>query len=94
MSHMLDDLQLDSLGVNDRLHKDDMYKYEGDKKFNPKSFKSGSSVGYINLSNATDKVIFAQIQILQEIMFNVIPLSRYNLLVGKGGPKCGPNGLH
>ncbi len=51
---VLDDLQLYSQGAEDSLHKYDAYKYEGDEKFNPKSFKSGSSVGYINLNTATE----------------------------------------
>ncbi len=62
-----------------------MHKYEGDEKFNPKSFKSGSSVGYIDRSAVTDEVLFAQIRMLRELMFNVVPLSRYNHLVGNGG---------
>ncbi len=52
-SFVLDNLQLDSRGAKDRLHKDDAHKYEGDEKFNPKSFKSGFSVEYINLNTAT-----------------------------------------
>ncbi len=38
---VLDDLQLDTRGVKDLLCKEEMHKYEGDEKFNPKSFKSG-----------------------------------------------------
>ncbi len=48
LPEVLYDLQLDTRGVKDLLQKEDMNKYEGDKKFNPKSFKSGSSVGYID----------------------------------------------
>ncbi len=48
-SEVLDDLQLDCRGAKDLLHKDDVYKYKGDEKFNPKSFKSGSSLGYVDL---------------------------------------------
>ncbi len=84
---VLDDLQLDTRGVKDLLHKEYMHKYEGDEKFNPKSFKSGSSVGYINHSEVTNGVLFAQIRMLRELMFDVIPLSRYNHLVGNGGSK-------
>ncbi len=64
-----------------------MHKYEGNEKFNPKSFKSGSSVGYINLSEVKHEVLFAQIGMLREPMFDVIPLSRNNHLVGNGGSK-------
>ncbi len=86
-SVVLDDLQLDSRGAKDRLHKDDTYKYKGDEKFNPKSFKSGSSVGYIDLNTTSEEVLFAQIRMLKELMFDVIPLSRYNYIVGNGGSK-------
>ncbi len=86
-SEVLDDLQLDSRDDKDRLHKDDTYKYKGDEKFNPKSFKSGSSVGYIDLNKATEEVSFAQIRMLKELMFDVIRLSRYNHLVGNRGSK-------
>ncbi len=55
-------LKIDSQSAKDRLHKDDAHMYKGDEKFNPKSFKSGSSVGYINLNTATEEVLFAQIR--------------------------------
>ncbi len=84
-SEVLDDVQLDSRDAKDRLHKDDAYKYKGDDKFKPKSFKSGSSVGYIDLNTAS--VLFAQIRMLKELMFDVILLSRYNHLVGNKGSK-------
>ncbi len=87
LPEVLDNLQLDTRGVKDLLHKEDMHKYEGNKKFNPKSFMSGSSVGYINLSAVTNELLFAQIRMIRELMFNVIPLSRYNHLVGNGGSK-------
>ncbi len=58
---VLDNLQLDTIGVKDLLNKEDMHKYECDKKFNPKSFKSCSRVAFINLSAATNEVLFAQI---------------------------------
>ncbi len=48
LPEVLDDLQLDTRGVKYLLQKEDMHKYEGDEKFNPKSFKSSSSVGYID----------------------------------------------
>ncbi len=81
LPEVLDNLQLDTRGVKDLLCKEDMHKYEGDEKFNPKSFKSGSSVRYIDRSKVTDEVLFAQIRMLRELMFDVIPLSRYNHLV-------------
>ncbi len=58
---VLDDLQLDTRGVKDLLHKEDTDKYKGDEKFNPKSFKSCSSVRKINRSEVTNEVLFAQI---------------------------------
>ncbi len=87
LPEVVSNLQLDSRSVKDLLQKEDMQKYEGDEKFNPKSFKSGSSVGYINLSKVTPEVLFAQIGMLKELMFHVIPLSMYNHLVGNGGSK-------
>ncbi len=51
------------------------------------SFKSGSSVGYIDLNTASEDVLFAQIRMLKELMFDVILLSRYNHLVRNGGSK-------
>ncbi len=65
----------------------DMHKYTGTAKFNPKSFQSGSSAGFIDRNRATMEVLFAQIRILRELMFYVVPLSRYNHLVGNGGSK-------
>ncbi len=87
LPEVLDDLQLTTRGVKDLPHKDDMHKYESDVKFNPKSFKSGSSVGYNNRSEITNEVLFAQIQMLRELIFNIILLRRYNHLVGNGGSK-------
>ncbi len=86
-SDVLNNLQLHSRGAKDHLHKDDAHQYEGDEKLNSKSFNSGSSVGYIDLNTATDEVLFAQIRMVKELMFNVIPLIRYNHLVGNGGLK-------
>ncbi len=81
LPEVVGNLQLDTRGVKDLLCKEDMHKYEGDEKFNPKSFRSGSSVGHINLLDVTHEVLFAQIGILRELMFDMIPLSRYNHLV-------------
>ncbi len=87
LPEVLDNLQLDTRGVKDYLHNEDMHKYKGNEKFNHKSFKSGSSVGYITYSEVTNEVLFAQIRMLKELMFNVIALSRYSHLVGNGGLK-------
>ncbi len=54
-------LHLDLRGKSNLLKKEDMYKYTGNKKFNPKSFKSGSSVGYIDLDTVPYEVKSAQI---------------------------------
>ncbi len=64
-----------------------MHKYTGIEKFNPKSFKSGSSVGFIDQNTAPYEVLFAQIRMLRELMFDVIPLSRYDHLVRNGSSK-------
>ncbi len=64
-----------------------MHKYTGFQIFNPKSFNSGSSIGFIDLNTASYEVLFAQIRMLREHMFDVIPLSRYDNLVGNGVSK-------
>ncbi len=64
-----------------------MHKYTGVEKFNPKSFQSGSSVGFIDMNTVTNEVLFAQIRMLRELMFDVVPQSRYDHLVGNGGSK-------
>ncbi len=71
----IDALHLDFRGKKDRLSIEDIYKYSGVEKFNPKSFQSGSSVGFIDLNAATKEVLFSQIRMLRELMFDVIPLS-------------------
>ncbi len=64
-----------------------MHKYTGTETFNPKSFQSSSSVGFIELNTVAKEVLFDQIRMLRELMFDVIPLSRYDHLVRKGGSK-------
>ncbi len=64
-----------------------MHKYTGVEKFNPKNFQSGSSVGFIDMNTVTNEVLFAQIRMLRELMFDVVPQSRYDHLVGNGGSK-------
>ncbi len=86
-NNAIDSLYLDFRGEKDRLSIEDMHKYTGTEKFNPKSFQSGSSVGFIDLNTATEEVLFAQIRMLREHMFDVLPLSRYNHLVGNRGSK-------
>ncbi len=83
----IDVLHLDSRGAKDCLSNEDMHKYTCVEKFNPKSFQSGSSVGFIDLNTVTNEVLFAQIRMLRELMFDVVPLSRYDHLVGNGGSK-------
>ncbi len=80
-NEVLDSLHLNSRGAKDSLSTKDMLKYTGIEQFNPKSFKSGSSIGFIDLNAVSHEVLFAQIRILKELMFNVISLSRYNHLV-------------
>ncbi len=70
-------MQLDSQSAKDQLQKEDRHQYKDDEKFNPKSFKSVPS-----------EDVYGQIGMLKEIMFDVIPLSRYNHLVGNGGSKA------
>ncbi len=80
-------LHLDSRGAKDHLSNKDMHKYTGVEKFNPKSFQSGSSVGFINLNTVTNEVLFAQIRMLRGLIFDVDPLIRYDHLVGNRGSK-------
>ncbi len=49
---------------------------------------SGSSVGYIDLSVASENVVYGQIGMLKELMFGVIRLSQYNHLVRNRGSKA------
>ncbi len=79
---VIDSLQLEMRCKRDLLEKEDMHKNAGDEKFNPKSFKSGSSVGYIDLDTVLYEVKFAQIRMLRELMFDIVHLGRYNHLVG------------
>ncbi len=44
---------IDFRGEKDRLSIKDMHKYTGTEKFNPNSFQSGTSVGFIDLNTAT-----------------------------------------
>ncbi len=76
-NEVIDTLHIDSRGAKDHLSNEDMQKYT----FNPKSFQSGSSVGFIELNTVTNKALFTQIRILRELMFDVIPLSKYDHLV-------------
>ncbi len=86
-NEVIDTLHLDSRGVKDRLANEDMLKYTGVEKFNHKSFQLGSRVGFIDPNAVTNEVLFAQIRMLIELMFDVIPLSRYDHLVRNGGSK-------
>ncbi len=63
-SDVLDILHFDTIGKKDLLQADDVHKYEGDEKFNPKSFKSGSSVGYIDVEEVSYELKFAQLRML------------------------------
>ncbi len=86
-SDVIDSLSLDFRGESDRLSVDDIHKYTGVMKFNPKSFQSVSSIRFIDLNSTTNKVLFAQIRMLRELIFDVIPLSQYDHLVRNGGSK-------
>ncbi len=86
-NNAIDALHLDFRGEKDRLPIEDMHKYTGAEKFNPRSSQSGSSVGFIDLNTETKEVLFAQIRMLRELMFDVIPLCRYDHLVGNRGSK-------
>ncbi len=56
---VLDVLHLDSRGAKDCLSTKDMHNYTGIEKFNSKNFKSGSSIGFIELNAVSYEVLFA-----------------------------------
>ncbi len=60
-NNAIDSLHRDFRGEKDRLSVEDMHNYTGTEKFNPKSFQSSSSVGFIDLNSMTNEVLFAQI---------------------------------
>ncbi len=72
-SKVIDILPLDTRGESDHLQDITSHKYDGNMKFNPKSFKSGQSFGYINVNVLSFNLLFAQVRMLKELMFNVIP---------------------
>ncbi len=78
---VIDTLHLDSRSAKYHLSNEDMHKYTGVEKSNPKSFQSGSNVGFIDLNTVTNEVLFTQIRMLREVIFDVIPRSRYDHLV-------------
>ncbi len=82
-----DILNLDTVGKKERLQDVDHDKYRGDVKFNPTSFRSGPSVGYINFDLVSFELLFAQVRMTKELMFDILSLSRFNHLVGNGGSK-------
>ncbi len=80
-------LKVHHIGEKERLQDGDCAKYTGMTKFNPKSFMSCSSVGYISVMDLSFKLLFAQVKMSMNKMFDVLPLSRFNHLVGNGGLK-------
>ncbi len=84
---VVDILNINTIGNKECLQDSDSHKYEGDVKFNPKSFRSGQSVGYINVDVVSFELLFAQVRMMKELMFNVISLKMYNYLVGNVGSK-------
>ncbi len=84
---VIDILLLDNKGKTDHLQDSDSHQYDGANKFNPKSFKLGQSVGYIDVEAMSYDLLFTQVSMLKELMFNAIQLKRYNHLVGNGGSK-------
>ncbi len=63
-SQVLDILYLPTRGKKDLLHVDNVHKYEGDEKFNPKNFKSCPSVQYIDVEEVSYELKFAQVRML------------------------------
>ncbi len=86
-SNVIDIVLLDQRGETDHLQDSDSHKYDGAMKFNLESFISAQSVGYLDVEALSYDLQFAQVRMLKELMFNFIPLSRYNHLVGNGRSK-------
>ncbi len=83
-THIIDILLLDIRSKCDRLQDIASHKYDGNMKFNPKSFKSGQNIGYHDVDVVLYGLLFAQVRMLKELMVDVISLKRYNHLVGNG----------
>ncbi len=83
-------LNVQHIGEKECLQQDDNAKYAGMTKFNPKSFKSGPSVGYISVPDVSIDLLFAQVKMTMNEMFDVLRLRRFNHLVGNGGSKVWP----
>ncbi len=64
---VIDILLLDNRVKTDRLQDSDSHKYDGTMKFNPKSFKSGQSVGYIDVKAVSYDLLFTQVRMLKEL---------------------------
>ncbi len=82
---IVDILNLDNIGKKECLQNTDHHKYTSNVMFNPKIFKSGPSIGYINIDIASFELLFAQVRMTMELMFDIIPLSRFNHLLENGG---------
>ncbi len=78
----IDILNVSDKGEDDRLHLEDFDKYTGSTKFNSKSFKAGYGQGTISMTKSSFELLFTQVKIVMDKIFKIIPLSRYNHLVG------------
>ncbi len=76
-----------NIGEKECLQDTDQFKYKAVIKFNPKRFKSGPSVGYISVMDSTFELFFAQVKMSMEQMFDVLPMTRFNHIVGNSGSK-------
>lgn len=73
--------------ATDHLQPVDYDKYTGSTKFNRRGFKSGTSLSYIDVKEATFKLLFTQVKLLAKIMFTNIHMSRFSHLIGNDGSK-------
>ncbi len=80
-------LNVHHIREKERLQDADHIKYQGPTKFSPKSFKSGSSVGYISVKDSSFELLFAQVKMSMNKVLNILPLSRFNHLLENSGSK-------
>ncbi len=65
----------------------DFVKYTNKTKFNLKNLTSGLGIGSIFVDDTSFNLLFTQVKIVMNIMFNIIPLSRSVHFVGNRGLK-------
>ncbi len=51
--------------------------YLGETKFNPKLFESSQIVGYIKVDDASFNLLYTQVKVVMNKMFDIIPIRRF-----------------